>query len=171
MDSVSSKSRIALSQWLVLGLSLAGAAIYGSYMLRSPQVRLTMFNPSGSFLYVVPIVVPFVAFLFDRAERWRQLSKLHYLIDLIVVGTAMGRVIANVPLVSGHTLFLTYAILTSRSIVVRVTAVLVIVQTIYLKYFLWHDFVTSTVGILLGSLAAFLASRVTTKESEGSQNG
>jgi hypothetical protein len=33
-----------------------------------------------------------------------------------------------------------------------------------LKYFLWHDFVTSTAGILLGFLAAFVASRVTRKK-------
>ena len=167
MDSVSSKSRFALSQWLVLALSLGVAATYASYMLRSPQIRLTMFDLSGSFLYVVPIVVPFVAFLFDRAGRWWQLSKLHYLVDLIVVGTAVGRVVGNVPLVSGHTLFLTYAMLTSRSNVVRVTAVLVIVQTIYLKYFVWHDFVTSTAGILLGSFATFIFSRVIAKKWEG----
>jgi hypothetical protein len=60
-----------------------------------------------------------------------------------------------------------YAILTSRSIVVRVTAVLVMVQAIYLKYFVWHDFVTQTSGILLGSLAAFMVSKLTIKKSEG----
>ena len=82
------------------------------------------------------------------------INYLHFIVDALVVVLAMGRVVGNVPFVSGHTLFLTYAILSSRSIVVRVTALLVMAQTVYLKYFVWHDFVTSTSGIVLGMTAA-----------------
>ena len=39
---------------------------------------------------------------------------------------------------------------------VRISAILVLVQTLYLKYFLWHDFVTSNVGIVLGCALALL---------------
>lgn len=124
-----------------------------------------MFVLSGSFLYVVPIVVPFVAFLFDRTERFRQSFFIQHLADIVVVGTAMGRVLGNIPFVSGHTLFLTYALLTSRSLVVRITAALVMLQTIYLKYFVWHDFVTSTNGIVLGTLAAAVVLKFGTKSN------
>ncbi|HEY6804752.1 MAG TPA: hypothetical protein VI306_14355 [Pyrinomonadaceae bacterium] len=142
--------------WLVALFSILGASLYALYMLRSPAVRASMFDPSGSFMYVVPIVVPFVAFLFDRYERLRQLNRIHYLIDVAVVLTAMWRVIGNVPYVSGHTLFLTYALISSKSNVVRVFSVLVLIQAMYLKYFVWHDWVTSTVGIVLGSTAALV---------------
>jgi hypothetical protein len=148
---------------LVLLCSLAGSAFYAFYMLRSPGIRATMFVPSGPFLYVVPIVVPFLAFLFDRTERFRQSTFIQYLADIVVVGMAMGRVLGNIPFVSGHTLFLTYALLTSHSLVVRITAALVMLQTIYLKYFVWHDFVTSTNGIVLGAFAAAVVSKFGTK--------
>ena len=142
--------------WIVLLASFGGAVVYALYALRSPTTRSQVVEFSGPFFYVAPIVVPFVAFLFDRAERFRKLKVFHIAVDAVVVGLAIGRVVGNVPLISGHTLFLTYAILSSRSIVVRVTALLVMVQTVYLKYFVWHDFVTSTSGILLGTVAALL---------------
>jgi hypothetical protein len=66
------------------------------------------------------------------------------------------RVIGDVPYVSGHALFLTYAILRPGSPVTRITAGIVMVEVIYLKYFVWHDFITSTMGIILASLAASL---------------
>ena len=90
-------------------------------------------------MYVVPIVVPFVAYLVDRGERWSERNKKQKLIDAIVVLIAMWRVIGNVPFVSGHTLFLSYCIITSRSLVARLTALIVMAQTVYLKYFVWHD--------------------------------
>ncbi|MCA1630416.1 MAG: hypothetical protein LC785_11730 [Acidobacteria bacterium] len=76
--------------------------------------------------------------------------------DLLVVGTAMWRVFGNVPYVSGHALFLAYALLSSRSRVSQVTAGLVMVEVVYLKYFVWHDWVTATTGIILGSVAALI---------------
>ena len=149
--------------FIVLLCSLSGAVLWAAYMLRSPSTRATMFVPTGPFAYVVPIVVPFVAFLFDRAERFRTLTFAHYLVDFLVVATAMGRVVGNVPFISGHTLFLTYALFSSKSVVLKVTAGLVMLQAIVLKYFIWHDYITSTSGIILGLLAAFVAKRFQTQ--------
>jgi hypothetical protein len=118
-----------------------------------------MFNLAGSFWYNVTIVVPIVAFLFDRAENRRRLNALPFVIDLAVIGTAFGRVVGNVPFVSGHTLFLSYAIISTNSKFVRITAIILLTHTVYLKYFVWHDFVTSTSGIILGSIAALLVCR------------
>ncbi len=118
-----------------------------------------MFNLAGSFLYNVTIVVPLVAFLFDRAENRQQLNALPLVIDLIVIGAAIGRVVGSVPFVSGHTLFLTYAIISTHSKFVRMSAIIVMAHAVYLKYFVWHDLVTSTSGIILGSIAALLVLR------------
>src|SRR5689334_22048200 len=63
---------------------------------------------SNNFFYVLPIIVPFVAFVFDCVGRRRATSLLELMIDCAVVGTAMMRVIGDVPFVSGHALFLTY---------------------------------------------------------------
>ena len=154
--SGSNFSLVVFRPWFSLLISLLGAAAVGCYLLRSPGVRSHLFELSGPFMYVVPIVVPFVAYLLDRAERWDERNKRQKLVDAIVVLTAMWRVIGNVPFVSGHALFLTYCIVTSRSLVARVTAIVVMAQTVYLKYFVWHDPVTSTSGIVLGCVAAII---------------
>jgi hypothetical protein len=117
-------------------------------------------------MYMVPIVVPFVAYVLDRGERWSERNVWQRLVDVIVVLIAMWRVVGNVPFVSGHTLFLTYCILTCRSLVARLTGVAVMAQTMYLKYLVWHDWVTSTCGIVLGSIAAIIVLRIVNRESQ-----
>lgn len=114
---------------------------------------------TNQYLYVVPIVVPFVSFLFDRAEQVRQLRIAGLVVDVVVVGAAMMRVVGNVPLVSGHTLFLTYAMLGPGSRVTRITASIVMIEVIYLKYFVWHDSISSSIGLALGIVAASTAHR------------
>lgn len=139
----------------VITCSILGACLYALYAaLRFPGDRLP-----NQYLYVVPIVVPFIAFIFDRAERFSESTHTRVIIDALVVGTAMWRVIGNVPYVSGHALFLTYALLSSRSRVAQVSAGLVMLEVIYLKYFVWHDWVTPTVGIILGAVAALTVRR------------
>ena len=157
MDRPSWNLKFIFRPWFSLLISLLGAAAFGCYFLQSPGVRSHLFELSGPFMYVVPIVVPFLAYLLDRGERWSERNKRQKVLDAAVVLTAMWRVIGNVPFVSGHTLFLTYCILTSRSMVARLTASIVMAQTIYLKYFVWHDWVTSTSGIVLGSISAIIA--------------
>lgn len=152
--------------FVVLLFSLTGVALYGFYLLRSTGYKFSVFSFSGSFFYVVPIVVPFVAFLFDRAEHLRKSVHIKSITDVFVVGTAMGRVVANVPFISGHTLFLTYSLFTSRSRVVKISAALVMLQTVYLKYFVWHDWVTSTSGIVVGSLAAYVVNHFERRRKE-----
>ena len=137
---------------VVLIISLVFASIYATYAaLRFPADTLP-----GHLSYVLPIIIPFVAFLFDRAERFRQYDIIQLVVDVLIIGIAMGRVVANVPFISGHTLFLTYCLFSTRTLIPRVTAAIVLLQVIYLKYFVWHDWTTSTNGILLGSLAAFV---------------
>ena len=100
-----------------------------------------------------------------------QLSRQQVMVDVVVVGLAVARVFTSFPFVSGHTLFLTYAIGSSRSRVTVVTASLVMLQVIYLKYFVWHDVVTSTSGIILGGLAAYLVTRIQRHTLKDSNDG
>ncbi len=106
--------------------------------------------------YFAPIGMPFVAFLFDRAQHR---DKIRWWIDGPVVGLALLRSAYPIPIVSGHSLFLTYALLTSRSWVARLTAFIVLLQVIYLKTFVWHD-ATLIGGIIVGVLVAWAIHRM-----------
>lgn len=145
----------ALRELLLLALALTGAALYAVYAAwRFAGEKLT-----NQYLYVVPIVAPFVAFLCDRANRRRQATVLQLTLDLLVVGTAMWRVIGNVPYISGHALFLTYCLLSTKTRVAQITAALILLETLYLKLFVWHDVVTPTSGLVLGLAAALIVRR------------
>lgn len=144
---------------VVLLLSIGGALLYAFWV----YWRFGGQNLQNQYVYVVPIIVPFLCFLMDRSERIKLGSVAGLAIDFVVVGTSMMRVIGNVPYISGHTLFLTYAILSPASRVTRITASLVMLEVIYLKYFVWHDPVTSSTGIVLGIIAAVSARRFGSK--------
>lgn len=145
---------------VVLLLSLAGAALVGLWLLRHSSVRATALDPSGTFQYFVPLMVPLIAFMLERVEHVREANFFQHGVDFLVFGLAVGRVVGDVPYISGHTLLLSYILLCSKSKIVRVSAVLVVAQTLYLKYFVWHDFVTSNAGLILGCALALLVSLV-----------
>ena len=105
--------------------------------------------------YFTPIGIPFVAFLFDRAEQNTLVSKAAWVIDLAVVIFALLRAFVRIPLVSGHALFLVYCLLTTRSKVARITAVLVLVQVVYLKIFVTHATALFG-GVIAGCLSALV---------------
>lgn len=99
-----------------------------------------------------------IAFMFERLEHAREANFFQHGVDFLVFGLAVGRVVGDVPLISGHTLLLSYALVCSKSKIVRVSAILVLAQTLWLKYFVWHDFVTSNIGMALGCALALLVS-------------
>ena len=136
--------------------SVAGAAVVGLYLLRYPSVRATLFDPSATFQYVVPLMVPLIAFMFERVEHVREANFFQHGVDYLTFVLAAGRVTGDVPYISGHTLLLSYALLQSKSRLVRISSALVLAQTLLLKYFVWGDLVTSNVGIALGCALSFL---------------
>ncbi len=141
----------------VLLCSLTGAALVGLYLLRSEHVRATVLDPAGTFQYFVPLMVPFFAFMIERVERVREASFFQHGVDLLVVGLAAGRVLGgNVLYISGHTLLLSYMLVSSRSTIVRIASILVLAQTLFLKYYMWGDFVTSNMGLVVGFALALI---------------
>jgi hypothetical protein len=96
------------------------------------------------------------AFMLERVEHVREANFFQHGVDYLVFGLAGGRVVGSVPYISGHTLLLSYVLLQSESRLVRISSILVLAQTLFLKYFVWGDFVTSNVGIALGCTLAFL---------------
>lgn len=101
--------------------------------------------------YHAPIGMVFVAYLFDRAERFRAIHPAQWLIELPLIALALARTITAVPLISGHALFLTYTILTTLSPIARWIAVAVLLDVIYIKFTLQD--VTLIGGVFVGILA------------------
>ena len=119
------------------------------------------------YIYVLPIIVPFVSFLFDRGRVFRQITWLQGTIEVLVVAISILRMLGYLPIVSGHALFLSYAIAAPVSKLTRLTAALVMIQVIYLKVFVWHDFITPVAGTLLGLTAALVVSQLGAASSPG----
>ena len=144
-------------QWIfhpatVLAVSLLAAGIFAVF------VSLLFDGDFRWFLlyYFTPIGIPFVAFLFDRAERYISLSWISWGLDVAVLIPALTRAFVRLPLISGHALFLTYGLLSTRSKVARIAAFLVLLQVAYLKIFVTHD--TALIGgMIAGGLAALLS--------------
>lgn len=144
------RSELIFHPLSVLVFALLGTLGYAAWM----RWRFPGGDLSRHYMYVLPIIVPFVAFLFSRAQEFRESTVLQLIVDTLVVGLSLMRMIGHVPLISGHTLFLTYAIAGPGSRLTRITAALVMLQVIYLKFFVWHDPVSPLAGIFLGLIGA-----------------
>ena len=111
------------------------------------------------FLYYhVPISIPFVGFLFDRARGYLQKMPGQLIsvgLDTVIIALALTRSVYPVPYISGHALFLSYALVTARTWWVRIPVLAVLLEVIYLKVFCWHD-PTLFGGCALGCAAGFL---------------
>jgi hypothetical protein len=137
--------------------SLTGAALVGLYLLRYDYVRATVSDPGGTFQYFVPLMVPCFAFMIERVEHVRKANFFQHGVDFLIFGLAVGRVMGGeVFHISGHTLLLSYMLVSSRSKIVRIASILVLIQTLFLKYYVWGDFVTSNVGLALGCALALI---------------
>lgn len=133
-------------------ISLILALVYSIYA----TFRFSGDKLLNQYYYVVPIVVPFVIFLLNRAANFRQRKFTQWIIDLLVILTAMWRVIGDVPYVSGHTLFLTFCILTLDLNFGRILAAIIMLEVLCLKILIWNDWVTAITGIVLGTIAAII---------------
>ena len=135
----------------VLFISVASTILFMTAIVVFSQGKKSFF----SLYYLAPIGVPFIAFIFDRAERASGFSKKQIYVDSIIVVASLLRAEFLIPFYSGHALFLTYAMLTTKTWVARLTAVAVMIQVLYLKIFVWHDYEVFG-GIALGVIAAIV---------------
>jgi hypothetical protein len=125
--------RIFQTRWVLL-CSLAGATVIGLYLLRYEHVRANILNPGHTFWYFVPLMVPCIAFSFERVQHVRQANFFQHGVDFLVFALAVGRITGgDVQYISGHTLLLSYMLVSTRSKIVLVTSLLVLGQTHILK--------------------------------------
>jgi hypothetical protein len=122
-------NRLAFHPATVLFAALAAAVVFALLVCLAFDGEQRWF-----FLYYfVPIGVPFVCFLFDRAEGYASTSMAARFVDLAVSIPALIRAFILIPVISGHALFLSYSLLTSRSGVARVTALLILLEVTYIN--------------------------------------
>ena len=141
----------------VLLCSLTGAALVGLYLLCYEHVRANVLDPGGTFQYFVPLMVPCFAFMIERVQHVRKANFFQHGVDFLVFGLAIGRVLGREVLhISGHTLLLSYMLVSTRSKIVRIASILVLGQTLFLKFYVWGDFVTSNVGMIVGCALALI---------------
>jgi len=140
----------------VLVVSILAAAIFAFFIILLFEGDYRWFL----LYYHVPIGIPFVAFLFDRAEGYARASRTSWAIDVVVLIFSLTRAFVRLPLISGHALFLTYCLLASRSSVARMAAVIVLLEVAYLKLFVTHDTALFG-GLLTGCLAALIYRQIT----------
>src|SRR6185503_8304917 len=158
MDYPRPRPQFAIFQpHLVLICSLIGAGLVGLYLLRYEYVRANILDPAGTFQYFVPLMVPCFAFMIERVQHVRKANFFQHGVDFLVFGVAVGRVTGKEVLhISGHTLLLSYMLVSSRSKIVLIASILVLAQTLYLKYYIWGDFVTSNLGLVVGCALALV---------------
>ena len=145
----------------VLLCSLIGALLVALYLLRYEYVRATVLDAGGTFQYFVPLMIPCFAFMIERVQNVRNANFFQHGVDFLVFGLAVGRVVGGkVEYISGHTLLLSYMLVSTRSKIVRIASILVLGQTLFLKFYVWGDFVTSNVGMVLGCALALIVTWV-----------
>jgi len=173
MDHSRNAPQLAIFQpHLVLLCSLTGAALVGLYLLTSEQVRANVLDPGGTFQYFVPLMVPCFAFMIERVQHVRKANFFQHGVDFLVFGLAVGRVLGREVLhISGHTLLLSYMLVSSRSKIVLIASILVLGQTLFLKYYVWGDFVTSNVGMMAGCALALIVRWVSKRITTGEETG
>lgn len=103
-------------------------------------------------LYNVPVSIAFVLWLFERVERRATFSRAQIALDIPVIALAATRFVYAVPFISGHGVFLTYAIITAWARSVRLAAVLILIQVLVFKLGIFQD-LTVFGGMLVGAAA------------------
>ncbi|HVE16490.1 MAG TPA: hypothetical protein VNB29_07125 [Chthoniobacterales bacterium] len=124
------------------------------YLVSPPSSR--EFN----LCYMLPIVIPFGMFLFDRHRSAASLTRASLLVDSLVIGMSLVRIFISVPYISGHALFLSYAILTTARIWPRLVAGVGLWYTAYDKLSNFGNLWELLGGMLLGIIFALVCRRI-----------
>ena len=123
-------------------------------------LRVAWDPPARTYLEYVPIGAVFALLVWDRLFPISSGDMRAALCDAVVVGLALMRVfIPPLPLVSGHTLLATYAVLSARRWPLRTIALVVLAEVVYTKVFASGGWKSMLGGLVLAGLVAALRRR------------
>ena len=150
-QSVISIKKVIFHPLGILGLSLGTGALFTLYVIYKTDGIVL----SWLIWYIMPVGVVFTAFILDRVKELGHTPVQYLFLDLIVVLLSLARVVTYIPFYSGHAIFLSYTLLSARLRMVKILAMAVLLQVVYLKLVRWNDWVTLVMGVLAGSLAGY----------------
>ena len=148
-----SASRVLFHPAIVLSIALSAAVVFVLVML--PLPRFAGDRRGVLLTYHAPIAVVFVVYAFDRAERWRLVSLRQWTIEVAVVVMSLIRAVFTFPPVSGHALFLSYALVSTPRNLLWWVAAVALAEVVYVKLVLLRD-LTLVSGAMVGVAAGIL---------------
>jgi hypothetical protein len=153
-SSSAGTNRCRWSTAVVLTVSLVAAMSFVIAVMLMPR---PLWGLDVLVLYQAPVIAAFTAFALERIKNYQDTSRRQWIMDSIVVAVAATRALIQLPMISGHAMFLTYAALTTEPGVARWLAAILLVEVVFVKVAYLNDS-TWIGGIIVGGLAA-LASR------------
>ena len=111
--------------------------------------------------YQLPVFIVFGLFAVHRFYLRSRFVRWQWVLDAVVIVISASRTLTWFLPLSGHALFLTYAIGTSTSWPIRIIAFLVLIEVIAIKHFWLYDDSTPWAGIGIGLIIILI--RVCTK--------
>jgi len=130
---------------------VASLAFIGLVLLFRP---MTAMDRQLLLWYQTPVGFAFVLFTLDRWRTRLVRLPLDWISDAVVLLVSISRTITWFLPLSGHTLFLTYAIFTGQSKLIRGVALVVLTEAVVIKHFWLNDDSTPWVGMIVGLLAS-----------------
>jgi len=112
-----------------------------------------------SIFYNIPMIFIFFLWLNYKIQE-KEIVYLKVIgVDLIVLFFTLVRLF-GLMYHSGHVLFLLYSFLTTENKFYRIICFIMLLVTAYFKFFIWSDFITPTVGIVMALIFVWLRNRV-----------
>lgn len=108
-------------------------------------------------IYAAPLLVAVALWGRARLQVVETLTPLTLAMDGVVVALSFVRfVFGEVHPLSGHMLFLTYSVITTRATGYRWLAVILLLETTVFKLLIWRDPYSWTLGLLAGLVMAVI---------------
>jgi hypothetical protein len=145
---ISKLSAVFSNPWL----SLLAAIVFSLITILLEFVITAEKNISFLLYYFLPVFIVFYLFLFERLSNRKITPWISGVVDGGVLTLSILRAFYTIPYFSGHALFLSYVLLSTKRFTTRVVALMVLLEVVILKVFIWHD-ATLYGGLLLGFLA------------------
>jgi hypothetical protein len=157
---IQERRHLILSGLLLLGLVACGIALVLAVII--PERR-------GFFIiYMAPLLLAGPLWLRFRVAQIETLSERQLTVDGVVFLAGALRMFGGWGVLpySGHMLFLTYSMLTTRSLGYSLVAAVLLVMTTIYKLALWDDWSTWLWGLALGIIAAAIWHRASRRRPQ-----
>jgi hypothetical protein len=126
-------------------------------------------GPARRFVvfYIAPMVLVFPLWARVRLARIEVEPAGRVALDAAVTLLAEVRTLTGALPFSGHMLFLTYSLLTTRPLWYRVVAILLIAETTWFKLGMWSDLRSWSLGLACGLAAAAVYAFLGKRRADG----